>query len=146
MSQKRYREHLRALSPGPVTRQAFRTAAAPCFVPNGRRSFVLYAVTLREHPGVVKIGRTTNWNTRRREYENWNLAAGDGLMAKRLFIITEEWADLPALEQVILETMPHRRRHGKEWFLADLVDAAEHIARVLDDYGLTYISHPDDTP
>lgn len=103
-----------------------------------RRHYVLYAVVLREHPTIVKIGRTTNWKQRRREYDNWNFADGDGIAKSIIFLITEEFCDLNGLEAECLGTMDAPRVRGAEWFRASIDDAHTVISQVLTDNALTW--------
>ena len=109
------------------------------FVPKGRSVFVLYAVTLREHPEVVKVGRTTRWNNRRVAYANWNLSDGDAILFERTFTITEEFVDLPALEKALLGWLPYPLKHGYEWFVADFEEACREIDRFLCEARLSYV-------
>lgn len=116
--------------PGPLVRS---------FLPGGRSQSVIYAVTLHDHPGVVKVGRTAKWKQRRTAYENWNLRPGDGIADERVFVLTEEFVDLPALEKHILATLPFPLRSGTEWFTADLDDVARVIDQILTACGLSYV-------
>lgn len=110
-----------------------------CFVPKGRSEYVIYAVCLREHLGVVKVGRTTRWKNRRKVYASWNLAIEDAVLAERVFTITEEFVDLPALEAALLSAMPFPRRHGLEWFRANFDDVCEVIDRFLSEHDISYV-------
>jgi hypothetical protein len=103
--------------------------------------YIIYAVTLREHEGIVKLGRTTNWKTRRREYDCWNFADYDGVSACSVFMVTEEYVDLTALEKACLAAMANRHSlfRGAEWFSGDLQDAEEVIAGVLEAAQISYI-------
>lgn len=98
-----------------------------------RTQYVLYAVTLREHPGIVKLGRTTSWKQRRNEYDKWNFADGDGIAMCALFCLTEEYVDLPALEAACLSAMAMQcpRYRGNEWFKGTLEQAVQAIEDVL---------------
>lgn len=109
------------------------------FVPAGHSHFVIYAVVLREHPEVVKVGRTNRWKMRRMAYLNWNLSNGDGILDERVFNITEEYVDLPQLEAHILSAMPFPLRHGAEWFVADLDEVCRLIDQILCKHGLSYV-------
>lgn len=103
--------------------------------------YIIYAVTLREHDGIVKLGRTTNWKTRRREYDCWNFADCDGMSACSVFIVTDEYIDLPALERACLSEMANRHslHRGAEWFSGTLRDAEEVITGVLEAGQISYI-------
>jgi hypothetical protein len=88
----------------------------------------------------VKIGQTSNWKNRRKAYANWNLRFGDGITVERVFLITEEYVDLIALEAEILSRArslfhPH---HGLEWFKADMDDVCRLIDEVMCEGGLSY--------
>ena len=109
------------------------------FVPKGRTGAYLYAVALHEHPGVVKVGRTANWQARRKSYAAWNLSASDAVAAERVFCLTEDFVDLPALERFILGSLPFPIRFGSEWFTAEIDDAAREIDRLLCESGLSYV-------
>lgn len=106
-----------------------------------RTQYVLYAVTLREHPGILKLGRTTKWSSRRREYDNWNFASGDGVEDCAVYIITEEYADLAALEKACLDGLATVRpiHRGNEWFKASFADGKAVIEDVLNTCGMTYV-------
>jgi hypothetical protein len=106
-----------------------------------RTHYVIYAVTLREHPEIVKVGRTTQWKSRRREYDTWNFSAGDGVLDCVVYCITEEYADLAAIEAACLDGMAmicplHR---GAEWFKGSLDDARRVIEDVLCAGQLSYM-------
>jgi len=116
-----------------------RQLKSACFVPRGRTGYFIYAVTLREQPGITKVGRTKKWTSRRVEYANWNLAPADGIASERVFCITEEFVDLPKLEAHILGSLRYPLRHGTEWFVAEIEDVARDIDRVLCDSGLSYV-------
>ena len=110
------------------------------FTPKGRRSPIIYAVSLAEHPSLTKIGRTLNWNTRRKQYASWNLAKSNAITAQRTFLITEEFIDLPALEKHIIDMMPFPKlSHRSEWFETQIDDAAREIDRILTAASLAYI-------
>lgn len=98
-----------------------------------RTQYVIYAVVLREHQDIVKVGRTTQWKSRRNEYDSWNFASGDGISDCLVFCITEEYADLAKIEAACIDGMAlicplHR---GKEWFRGTLHDARRVIEDVL---------------
>lgn len=114
------------------------TSAVRCFLPNGRSGYVIYAVELKEHPGVVKVGRATNWRNREKQYANWNLADGDAIERCRTFVITEEFVDLAKLEAAILGIMPFPVRSGREWFVADFDEACDLISQFLCEHQVSY--------
>lgn len=114
-------------------------SAVRSFVPKGRSEFVIYAVALSEHPGVVKVGRSAKWKARRKAYESWNLAPGNAIEQERAFIVTEEFVDLPKLEDAILEAIPFPQRHGREWFVADFDEVCRLIERFLCEHEISYI-------
>ena len=96
-----------------------------------RTHSVLYAVVLKEHPGIVKLGRTTNWKQRRREYDNWNFSEGNGVLVCAVYCITEEYVDLAGLASACMNGMAvaapiHR---GREWFKSTI----EHARLVIED-------------
>ena len=101
--------------------------------------YSIYAVVLREHPTVVKLGRTTSWQQRRRAYDTWNFADGDGVLAYRVYSITEEYVDLAGLEALCVAMMDKPRVRGNEWFRADLAYATAKIEEALESSGLSYI-------
>jgi hypothetical protein len=112
---------------------------APCFVPRGRTENVIYLVVVKDHPRTVKIGRTKKWKSRRREYATWNLAPGDGIVAERIFRLTEEYVDLDALEADLIKAMPFPVVHGREWFRADIDEMGRCIDRFLCASELSYV-------
>ncbi len=112
---------------------------AKSFVPHGRTGYYIYAVSVADHPGVVKIGRTAKWSVRRVSYANWNLAAGDAIAFERVFTITDEYVDLPKLESAILAACPFPIRHGSEWFAADFEEVARFIDRFLCEAGISCV-------
>lgn len=116
-----------------------RGQLASSFIPAGRTASVIYAVVLVEHPDLVKVGRTTRWETRRKSYANWNLRNGDGIAEERVFTISESFVDLPKLEAHVLASMPFPIRHGAEWFAADLDEVCRVIDRLLCEAGLSYV-------
>jgi hypothetical protein len=98
-----------------------------------RSHYVIYAVVLREHPEVVKLGRTTHWKSRRRAYDTWNFAPCDGVSDCLVYCLTDEYVDLAAVEKACLDGMAllcpiHR---GNEWFKGSLADARKVIEGVL---------------
>lgn len=109
-----------------------------CFAPTGRSCPALYAVVLRDQPGIVKVGRTVRWASRRRAYADWNLRAGDGIEREVVFEINEEWCDLEEMEAAVLRQMPFPLRHGLEWFRGDIATAAQVIASVLEAHECFY--------
>ena len=126
----------KALVPKPQRGKATLT----CFVPTGRSVAVLYVVSVKEHPGVVKIGRTMRgWNQRRREYAFWNLCAGDGIDREMIFTITEEFVDLAKLEAEVLAAMPFPVRSGREWFVADFDEACRLVDQFLCQHDISYV-------
>lgn len=94
----------------------------PFGISQGRSNYTIYAVVLREHPSIVKIGRANNWYRRSREYTHWNFAEGDGILDLAVYCITDEYVCLRSLEDACLTAMgrPYRRR---EWFKASLEQA-----------------------
>jgi hypothetical protein len=110
------------------------------YLPGGRSfGFYIYAVTVKDHPDKVKIGQTNKWKSRCKEYENWNLADGDGILEAAVFCLTEEYVSLKALEAHILETTQLERAARREWFFGDVEEAARHIDRVLTENEITYV-------
>jgi hypothetical protein len=112
---------------------------ATCFVPRGRTEYVIYAVNVRDHAGITKVGRTTKWANRRVAYANWNLALGDAITGERVFRLTDEFVDLVALEAHILNSLPFARFRGNEWFVGELDDVAREIDQILCASDLSYI-------
>lgn len=102
--------------------------------------YVLYAVVLREHPEVVKLGMTTKWQSRRNEYDSWNFANGDGIGEGAVYRITEEYVDLRGLEVACLDAIGFKcpRHKGNEWFKGCLQDARDAIEGVLNAAQLTF--------
>lgn len=104
----------------------------------GRVHQAIYAVVLREHPAIVKIGQTSKWSNRRASYASWNLRTdNDGILDERVFLINEEYVDLLRLESAVLREMG-TPTFGKEWFKADLETACRAIDRVMCEGGLSY--------
>jgi len=101
------------------------------FAPKGRRHAVIYAVCVKGHDGVVKLGRTTKWKTRRQSYQRWNLSSGDAITSERVFVLTDEFVDLVKIERAILDGCPFPLRHGQEWFTADLDEICRYVDRFL---------------
>ena len=102
-------------------------------------SHTLYVVTLKQQPGIVKIGRTVKWSTRRVSYANWNLSNGDAIDQERPFVITEEYVDLHRLERDMLADCPFPLRHGNEWFRADFDEMCRYVDRFICASGLSYL-------
>jgi hypothetical protein len=102
---------------------------------------VIYAVVLREHPTIVKLGRSTRWKNRRKNYDNWNHAPGTGIAAGRVYTLNDEFVDLTAVEGACLEAMTLRFPlfRGNEWFRASLEEAQRTIEGILSDGALAYI-------
>lgn len=99
----------------------------------------IYAVTVKDHPEKVKIGMSSRWKTRRREYENWNLADGDGILEERVFTITDEFVDLRALESHILDRITLNQAARREWFVGSVDDAGRMIDRILCEHEISYL-------
>jgi len=111
-----------------------------CFIPMGRSRCALYVVSLKEHEGVVKIGRTSRgWPQRRKEYDMWNLCGGGGIDREMVFTITEEFTDLAKLEAAILEIIPFPLRSGREWFVADFDEVCRLVDQFLCQHEVTYV-------
>lgn len=122
----------------PVVKAKNQYGQPRSFLPPGRTHAVIYAVSLKAQPGIVKVGRTTKWDKRRNHYANWNLSNGDGIAEERVFCITEEFVDLTKLEAAILARMPFPLAYGAEWFRADLDEVCRLIDSILLGYDLTY--------
>ena len=99
----------------------------------------IYAVVLKDHPAVVKLGQTKKWKSRRRAYDDWNFADGDGVLRYRAYTITEEWVDLAGVEQACLARINKPVYRGREWFRGTLDDGTKAIEAVLCEFGLSYI-------
>jgi hypothetical protein len=108
-------------------------------IPAGRSSYVIYAVVLNDHPDIVKIGRASNWRSRKKFYENWNLSLGTGIKDFAAYCITEEWVNLPSLEEACLSAMNTRPYRGREWFKAQFDFAKLAIEDTLQTADLSYI-------
>ncbi len=108
------------------------------FAPSGRSHYCIYAVVVKDHPEVTKVGRTNKWKSRRNGYANWNLAKGDGIVQERVFIITDEYVDLVKLENAILKSCPFPIRFGSEWFRAEFDDVCQYIERFLCAAAISY--------
>lgn len=109
------------------------------FLPPGRSRSVIYAVTLKEHLGITKVGRTANWRNRRAQYAKWNLATEDAVDREAVFTMTDEFVDLVRLEAFILQVLPFPRRSGNEWFVAEIDEVSQAIERILADHALSYV-------
>jgi hypothetical protein len=98
-----------------------------------RTHYVIYAVILKEHPEIIKIGRTTKWKTRRREYDTWNFANGDGVLDCLVYCITDEYVDLAAVESACISGLATicSLYRGNEWFHGTLADARRVVEDVL---------------
>lgn len=118
-------------------RRAKSYGGVKSFAPPGRSQFCLYVVSLKEHPGVSKVGKTTNWSRRREQYAKWNLRH-EAIAAERVFVVTDEFFDLDRAERAVLARMPFEIRHGAEWFEAEIDDAARHVAQFLDCHDVSY--------
>ena len=116
-----------------------RAPLVRCFAPAGRSRYVLYAVSLKEHPGITKVGRAVNWERRRMAYANWNLSNGDAICREQIFTITEEYVDLAKLEKALLESLQYERRHGYEWLVAEFDEVVRAIDRFLCGHGVSYL-------
>jgi len=128
------------LAPYLVSHTKPKSPLVASFLPKSRQQqYIIYAVTLYEHPGVVKIGRTFNWKSRRKYYESFNLRCGDAIEDERVFVITDEFVDLPKLERCLLERMPFPRRHGAEWFETTLDDMARVIDQFMCEHDISYV-------
>ena len=103
------------------------------------KGYTIYAVTLREHPGVVKVGMTIDWNLRRKSYDNWNLRDGDAIDNYVVFLITEPYVDLAFVEAACLNALPHKRRYKVEWLYGEIGDVAGVIAMTITNLGLTFM-------
>jgi hypothetical protein len=114
--------------------------SASCMVPQGRASFTIYAVALKEHPGVVKVGQTSKWASRLQSYRNWNLCKGDAVERATRFVMTDAFVDLRKLEAHILAAVGQvfPIHYGSEWFSADYDEVVRLIDRTLAESGLTY--------
>ena len=104
-----------------------------------RRGYYIYAVALKEHSGIVKVGMTTNWASRRISYDTWNLRNGDGIDQFKLFTICDEFVDLARLEKHILNNIEDELVSGREWFRADFDEICRIIDKVMCDSCITYI-------
>lgn len=82
----------------------------------------LYALIRADDPGIVKLGRTMRWNTRRAAYGNSHEYAIYSLTAP---------TDLPLLESLCLTAMGKDPCRGYEWFAGSLQDGQAAIERVL---------------
>ena len=111
---------------------------AKSFIPSGRSQLVIYAVGVDGHEGVVKIGRTTNWKSRRKSYARWNLSEVDAVKTERVYVLTEEWIDLIRVERALLSSCPFPLHYGAEWFRADFGDMCDFIESFLSQAGISY--------
>lgn len=110
------------------------------YLPEGRSGRYIYVVTLKEHDGVVKVGRTARWAQRRRAYATWNLSDGDAIDREMLFTITDEQdSDIGWIEAEVLGDVVEPRRFGSEWFVADFDDVCRSVARTLERLGIDYV-------
>lgn len=107
-------------------------------IPNGRSSYVMYAIVLKEHPNIVKLGRASHWRSRKAFYENWNLSLGEGILDFAAYIVTEEWVDMKNLEAACLAAMNIQPYRGREWFKASLEHAKSAIEDTLNAAELSY--------
>lgn len=106
---------------------------------NGRVSaFNLYCVTLRDHPETFKLGRTFNWPQRSRVYTDWNLRRGDGILRGEVFVINEDYVDLPSLEAAMMDACPFPLFKPFEWFVGDNSEACNWVDRFLTASEMTF--------
>jgi hypothetical protein len=105
----------------------------------GRSNYVIYAVVLNAHPDIVKVGRASNWKSRKKAYENWNLSLGEGILESVAYCITEEWVNLPSLEEACLSAMNTRPYRGREWFKTSFDHAKSAIEDTIQTAELSYI-------
>lgn len=125
----------------PLLRTTAALAPKPLRMGGKRPRYVIYAVVVKDHPDIVKVGRTYNWRNRRDVYAKWNLRSNnDGIAEERLFIVNEEYVDLDKLEAACLRGMPSEPVFGKEWFREELETACRVIDQVMCAGGLTYES------
>lgn len=120
--------------------RVLRNRARPAHKKLKRSENVLYLVVLKEHPDVIKVGRTTKWASRRREYDNWNFARGDGVAESAVYFITEEYVNLAMLEKACITGLAAQFPvfNGNEWFKAPLREAQRVVEEVLELAGMTY--------
>jgi hypothetical protein len=123
----------------PVVKVKNKYGQPRSFLPKGRTHQVIYVVCVRDHPGVVKIGRTSRWLHRRRVYANWNLSNGEAITHERTFCLTDEFIDLEKLEAEILSRAQYPLAHGYEWFRADFDDVCRFIDATLLELDITYL-------
>lgn len=110
-------------------------------VGNGDRS--IYAVVVKSHPSIVKIGMSRNWPNRRKVYADWNLHDGDGILTERVFDITNPYISLPRLENFILKKSPYPLAYRNEWFTADFDGVCAHIVSILVKADISYEERQD---
>lgn len=89
----------------------------------------------------MKVGRTTKWHSRRRAYDTWNLAPGDGVEECAVYTFVEEAIDLPQLESVVISALKGSFpvKMGKEWFAAPFDEARTIVERTLEAFGMEYL-------
>lgn len=104
------------------------------------QQYVLYVVALKAHPGVIKVGRTTNWKSRRKYYDTWNFARWDAMRESVVYTLTEEHVDLPGLEKALVDALAygHARHFGSEWFKAEVSAACDIVEHMLAAVAVSY--------
>lgn len=93
----------------------------------------IYAIQMR--PGVVKVGRTTNWAVRKHSYTN---GFDDVIKRSVIFWIIDDFEILPDIETALLQSIRHPRAKGYEWLLADFDEVAAHADEFLRTNGIMF--------
>lgn len=81
----------------------------------------IYAIQMK--PGIVKVGRTSNWAVRKHSYTN---GFDDVIKRSALFRIIDDFVVLPDIETALLQSLRHPRAKGYEWLFADFDEIAAH--------------------
>lgn len=110
--------------PEPLARTDRQRASGACLI---------YAIQMR--PGVVKVGRTTNWAVRKHSYTN---GFDDVIKRSALFRIIDDHEILADIETALLQSLPHSRAKGYEWLFADFDEVAEHTDAFLRSNGIMF--------
>lgn len=93
----------------------------------------VYALTHTGLPGVVKIGRTRQWDMRRLDYRG-----NGGLNAAHVFTITRDYADIELVEKLLIEQLPFPQHKPNEWFKANLSEVSDIIMTTMAGFGYSF--------
>lgn len=93
----------------------------------------IYAIQMK--PGIVKVGRTTNWAVRKHSYTH---GFDDVIKRSVIFWIIDDFEILPDIETALLQSIHHQRAKGYEWIFADFDEIASHADEFLRMNGILF--------